>query len=142
MFLGIVDIGLDGVGEIGTQRRRIGIENDFENEWADFERIASGECARTGHELAIDERPVHAPQIADRRAVIRDSQQAVLPANQIAVGANVALGPTAEHEFAVRECQAVSPRLTLHDFESQTHADSLRGKIANLNPLGGDRRIV
>ena len=53
----------------------------------------------------------------------------MLPADEIAVGANVAFGAPSEHEFAGREGEAMAMRLAANHFQAQFHEESFRGQM-------------
>jgi hypothetical protein len=84
------------------------------------------EAAIADDEVAVDEGVIHAPQVANLGVNFRDSKQAVLPADEIAVGANIALRTTPNREFAARKQQKMSAGLPANDFHAQLHRGSVQ----------------
>ena len=98
----------DGVvrrGLLGRQRRVRPGQHDLQDERAELQRVAVAEGAFFHEPFAVDQRAVGAPQVAHADGLAVDAQQAVLAADQLAVGADVALRATADHKFAFGEVE-------------------------------------
>src|SRR5262249_3196975 len=70
---------------------------------------------------AVDQGAVTAAQVADPDRLRRDAQQAVLPADPIAVGPDVALGTAAEDVLAARETEVVVLRPSVDVAQTDDH---------------------
>ena len=106
-------------------------QQDFEHERADLHHIAVLQVALGGDEISVHQGTVRASQIAQRKPLVANAQQAVLTADHGTVGADVALRPTAEDELPAMEGEKMALLLAKDHFQLDIHA-SFRGREERL----------
>ena len=103
-----------------------GVNEDFEDQRAQLQGVAVREGLIADDELAVDEGAVAAAEVADQGVFVGDLEQAMLPANQGAVGLDVAFGASAEDEFAGGKGEAMPFGIALDDFQVHLHPESFQ----------------
>jgi hypothetical protein len=102
------------------------VDEDFKDQWPYLQAIAVAEELIAQHQLPVEKGAIEAAEIADQRFFLGDPQQAMLSADQGAIGADIALASPAEDEFAQGKRQAMAPRVPLEDFQLQLHPESFQ----------------
>ena len=86
-----------------------------------MERVLGAENAFALEALSIDEGAVGAAEIAEADLVFVDDEEAMLPTDPFAVGANMALRPAPEQILAPVESERASARVAVQDDELNLH---------------------
>src|SRR5262245_6526762 len=101
------------------------VELDLEDERADFHEVAVGQGTLLDDTDPIDEGAIAATQIAQRDGLGRDAQQAMLAADPVAVGTDVAFRTAPKQVFAVLENELLTVWPSLDQAQSDEHGDFL-----------------
>jgi len=96
---------------------------DLEYQRADLKLIAVGQWLFADEAAAVDECAVAAGEITDGDGPLGDTQEAMLPADPIAVGSDMTFRSSAENVFTTREKQAFPLRLSLNHEQLDVHGN-------------------
>src|SRR5437762_3313442 len=93
-----------------------------------MQAIPRRQGAFTHHAKAVDQGAVRTGEIPHQSPLAGDAQQAVLPADPVAVGPHVTFGTASEEEIARWKVKSLAAWLAFDDEQLNVHERSLRPK--------------